>query len=176
MLYKNILLQKYFLKNEEHLKSFYPGISETIFIQKLQNLTSQEILKAFPLIEQGFPLSYITGEHFFFLNYFIVSPAVLIPRFETEILVELALQKVKAQNVSELKVLDLCSGSGCIGLSLLSELKNKTIKMFFADISAEALEISQRNYQKLRCHFGNHQANLIVSICSVPLITKIVLM
>ncbi|MCI6366352.1 MAG: hypothetical protein MR911_07645, partial [Spirochaetia bacterium] len=74
----------------------------------------------------GLPVAYITGHKEFYGLDFIVSPAVLIPKPDTEILVENAIDRIKdkmyAHPESILMVCDMCTGSGCIGLSVLRSL------------------------------------------------------
>ncbi len=85
------------------------------------------------------PLQYITGEQEFMGLPFKVSPAVLIPRQDTETLVEEALKVIKPG----MKVLDLCTGSGCI---LISILKNVTgVEGLGIDISKQALIVAKEN-------------------------------
>ncbi|PIF05876.1 MAG: protein-(glutamine-N5) methyltransferase, release factor-specific [Draconibacterium sp.] len=86
------------------------------------------------------PVQYILGKTEFYGLKIRVSPAVLIPRPETEELVALVLQK----NIMEKpKILDLGTGSGCIALALKSRLKNATVTG--VDISGDALEIAREN-------------------------------
>lgn len=94
------------------------------------------------------PLQYITGHQEFWSLDFKVTPDVLIPRPDTEILVEEALKVVSGQGsvASEnrpLRILDLCTGSGCIAISLAKELKYAVV--FAADASAAALQIAREN-------------------------------
>lgn len=86
----------------------------------------------------GEPLQYITGECWFYGRRFISEPGVLIPRFDTECVVEYALSLLGSNE----SVLDLCCGSGCIGLTLALE---KDADVCFADISAQALALTERN-------------------------------
>lgn len=89
----------------------------------------------------GVPLQYITGKTEFMGLPIEVNENVLIPRPDTECIVERALNLIS----SESDVLDLCSGSGCIGIALKKIGKCKTIT--FSDISASALEICKKNCQ-----------------------------
>ena len=84
------------------------------------------------------PLQYITGKAYFMGLEFVVTPAVLIPRFDTEVLVEEAIKYIDADSV----VLDMCTGSGCIAVSIAALSKAKVVG---ADISLEALEIAKEN-------------------------------
>ena len=92
------------------------------------------------------PIQYITGQREFYGLPFKVSPAVLIPRPETELLVELALEYLKNLPEEKRRVLDLGTGSGCIGLSLA---KNIACQVWAVDISKPALEIAQENADRL---------------------------
>lgn len=88
------------------------------------------------------PLQYITGEQEFMGLNFKVNPHVLIPRQDTEILVEEALKAI----TPGMEILDLCTGSGCIAVSL-AKFKPKT-KVQGADISPEALQVSEENAKR----------------------------
>src|SRR5262249_25104075 len=91
----------------------------------------------------GEPVAYIVGEKDFYRSTFQVSAAVLIPRPETEALVEEAitycLQREKSL-ASQIHVLDLGTGSGCIGLSILTEVPSA--KLTAVDISSEAISVA----------------------------------
>lgn len=89
------------------------------------------------------PLQQITGEQEFCGLTFKVNEHVLIPRQDTEILVEAALKKVKP----DMSVLDMCTGSGCILISLLS--MGKDLSGVGADISKEALMVAGENAERL---------------------------
>lgn len=94
---------------------------------------------------QGEPVAYILGYREFFRNTFKVTPATLIPRPETEQIVEEALKW--AEGRSAVTIIDLGTGTGCIGLSLLRELPDA--KLVAVDISAAALEVAQENARNL---------------------------
>ncbi len=89
----------------------------------------------------GEPIAYLTGAREFYGRPFQVSPDVLIPRPETELLVELALERIPPGQA--LEVLDLGTGSGCIAISLALERPHARITA--VDCSAAALAIAQRN-------------------------------
>ncbi|MHB9119570.1 MAG: peptide chain release factor N(5)-glutamine methyltransferase [Burkholderiales bacterium] len=91
--------------------------------------------------QKGEPIAYITGEREFFSLNFKVSPAVLIPRPETELLVELALEKIPAD--SDFRVLDLGTGSGAIAVSLAKQ--RPLARITAADRSAAALAVAAEN-------------------------------
>lgn len=85
------------------------------------------------------PLQYITGEQEFMGLRFLVNSNVLIPRQDTEVLVEEALKRVK----SGMEVLDMCTGSGCIIISILKHASG--VRGTAADISKQALIVAKEN-------------------------------
>ena len=89
------------------------------------------------------PVAYILGDQEFYGHLFKVSPAVLIPRPETEHLVEKALEWCRAGGLTAPKILDLCTGSGCVGLTLALELPGASVTL--SDLSPEALDIATAN-------------------------------
>lgn len=92
------------------------------------------------------PVAYILGYRDFYKARFKVGPGVLIPRPDTEIAVEEALRRLPKDG-DDLLILDLCAGSGAIGLSILGEREGA--RAILSDISEEALEIARANAQAL---------------------------
>lgn len=93
---------------------------------------------------EGEPVQYITGRCEFMSLEFEVCRGVLIPRADTEVLVETALERLSNRKAA---VWDLCCGSGCVGLSIAAYNKNVTVTL--ADVSDTALEVSARNAERL---------------------------
>ena len=102
------------------------------------------------------PLQYILGQREFFGLNFTVSPGVLIPRPETELLVERVLEHMEGLVEDERKVLDLGTGSGCIAISIV---KNAPCQAWATDISEKALGIARLNGQNLGIPEGAIQWN-----------------
>lgn len=92
------------------------------------------------------PIAYILGRREFWGRAFEVSPAVLIPRPETETLVERALALLPLDR--EARVVDLCTGSGCVGITLAAE--RPLVTAVLTDLSAAALAVAARNAEKHR--------------------------
>lgn len=105
------------------------------------------------------PLQHITGIAYFMGLEFTVNEHVLIPRFDTEVLVEEVLKRIKGQE----RILDMCTGSGCILLSLLHERPMCTGTG--ADISEKALEVARKNAAALDLNPTFIQTDLYEHIC-----------
>jgi len=97
--------------------------------------------KTIEKIIEGIPLQYITNTQEFMKLKFYVDENVLIPQPDTEILVEEVLKIAKKENKE--KILDICAGSGCIGISLAYYLENAKVTM--SDISKNAIDIAKKN-------------------------------
>ncbi len=95
------------------------------------------------------PIAYLTGRAHFFNLEFEVGPGVLIPRADTETLVENVMQFVRHQpGMESPRILDLCTGSGCIAAALAYHLKSATVLAI--DLSPAAVAIAQKNMQRLK--------------------------
>jgi release factor glutamine methyltransferase len=154
-----------------------------IYVQFDRPLVDEELAKCRSWLQrrgQGEPLQYIHGQVEFFNCVIKVTPAVLIPRQETEILVDKII-KVLAQEVSlsGKVLLDLCCGSGYIGIALKKQFPELTV--YLSDISAKALEIARENANNngvdveflegdLLLPFKDRSADFIV--CNPPYISE----
>lgn len=92
-------------------------------------------------IIQGMPIQYITNKQEFMKLDFYVDENVLIPQPDTEILVEKAIEEAK--KIENVKILDMCTGSGCIGISIAKNIENA--KVTLVDISENVIEIAKKN-------------------------------
>lgn len=105
------------------------------------------------------PLQYIIHEQYFYGNRFYINENVLIPRADTEILVEEVSKIVKKND----KVLDLCTGSGCIAISL--KKANPNIDMLASDINPNALVVAMVNSKINKVNVSFVRSNLFENIC-----------
>jgi release factor glutamine methyltransferase len=105
------------------------------------------------------PVQYITGESWFFRRRFKVSLQVLIPRPETEELIEHVIAYVNFKGLVACHVLDLCTGSGCIPITLALELPKS--KVLATDISAEALAVAKENADVNKASVDFHQHDIL---------------
>ena len=112
----------------------------------------------------GVPVAYIVGRQAFYREEYKVTPSVLIPRADTELLVETALRFLGAldfpagdvnlvpessERLTSPRILDLCTGTGCVGISVLNALLSKGIpaQAVLSDISEEALAVARDNIE-----------------------------
>lgn len=109
--------------------------------KEVENIDRDRYIKNVKRLILGEPLQYITGIQEFMKLNFLVTKDVLIPRPDTEILVEEVIRK--AENISNPVILDLCTGSGAIAVSLAKYIKN--VHICAVDISSKALEIAKKN-------------------------------
>ena len=129
--------------NAEVLLMFVLGVHRAyLYAHPERELTPEEEARYDEVLAQratGMPSQYITGHQEFWGLDFVVSPAVLIPRPETEHLVETVLEL--ARELPRPKIVDVGTGSGAIALALAHELKSAEV--YAVDLSADALEIAQ---------------------------------
>ncbi len=116
------------------------------------------------------PLQHLTGEQGFMGLVFCVNRHVLIPRQDTEILVETALERMKPG----MQILDMCTGSGCILLSLLKLCKAEGVTGTGTDISKEALRVAVSNAERLGIRAKFVQGDLFENIGSQKIFDMIV--
>ena len=135
--------------------------------------SEESFLKLLRRREQREPLAYILGVQEFWSLDFFVSPDVLIPRPETELLLEKAIAIYRETPESSGAILDLCCGSGVIAIVLAKELGRKVLAV---DISMEAIWIARKNARK---HGVSHlidfvQSDLLTAVSPVPYFSLVV--
>ena len=133
------------------LVAYAVGKTKEEFVRDLRLYTSDENEQKIRALLQrriaGEPLAYLIGEWEFHGLPITVTPDVLIPRMDTEVLVDAALQVLVGRKMNA-RILDLCSGSGCIGCALAHELPAARVVM--VDISDAALAVSKENLRRNR--------------------------
>lgn len=105
-------------------------------------IKKEDYKKALKKLEEGYPIQYIIGNVEFLGNIIDVNENVLIPRFETEYLVEKTIKYLKKFNKVNIDILEIGTGSGCISISLKKELKCNIDAL---DISKYALDVAKNN-------------------------------
>lgn len=155
------------------------GLSRAMYyMEPLRQVNETEYLEKIEIRAQHYPLQYITGCQWFMGYPFKVNESVLIPRQDTELLVECAVSKIKDK---DLNVLDMCTGSGCIAISIDKLCRNANVTA--ADISTSALEVALYNNDKNGANvrflesdlFGNIHGKYDIIISNPPYIpTKVI--
>lgn len=113
--------------------------------------------------QRGLPLAYILGHKEFFSRKFIVTKHTLVPRPETEILVEEVLKKV-ATSANDCAILDVGTGSGCIAITLSLELRQQSMPVFASDFFRRALRVAQKNAHELGASVTFFHSDLLAQI------------
>ncbi len=111
--------------------------------RRLQEIEWTQFNKWINRRAEGENVAYIRGRKEFYSLVFTVNPAVLIPRPETELLVDGALEYLHGTQIEEPRVLDLATGSGCIAVAIARY--HSRCRVTASDISGEALDVAQRN-------------------------------
>ena len=122
------------MKNKLEKKISLVEIEELKKIKKYNRRNIKKILN-------DYPSQYIIGYVNFYGNKIIVNKNVLIPRYETETLVYKTLELIKDMKIHNPKILDLCTGSGCISIALKKELNCEIIA---SDISNKAIKVAKK--------------------------------
>lgn len=126
--------------------------------EELSEEQESQLKKSISLRKTGLPIAYITGHKEFYGIDFMVSPDVLIPKPDTEVLVENSIEIIKClQDKSDhtLNILDMCTGSACVAISIIKTLKDlhspgeSNLKFTLADISNKALDIARENARRI---------------------------
>lgn len=145
-------IQEYFVepKDIDELLTYFLNISrqELFVLEEIPEEKLEEIFAWLERVKRTEPIAYITGRAEFFGREFIVDKRVLVPRIDTEVLVEKVLEYSK--NLGQKATLcDVGTGSWCIGQSIFLSQDPKNIEKLVAfDISAEAIEVAKINAQK----------------------------
>ena len=151
-----------------YLLEYVTGVSKAMYFAEPERAVSEEnadrYIDCIRRRAAHIPLQHITGEQEFMGYPFCVNEHVLIPRQDTEILVEEAIQVMRPK----MKVLDMCTGSGCIVLSILKMCREKyymtELQGIGADVSEEALKVARENGRRLEVPVTWIQSDLFAKI------------
>jgi len=156
-----------------------------IYMKYEQPLSDAEVSICRELVRRraaGEPIAYIIGEKGFYGENFSVGPGVLIPRPETELIVEQALEYIKKRGLENPTILDLGAGTGCIGFSILKNCEKA--KLTSVEKSVQAFEYLKSNQERLgltersrlvcdsvlKAEFSEHEFDIVVA--NPPYIAK----
>lgn len=143
---------------------------EKLIINNNQEITKKHNHQINNLVKKrltGEPIAYLIKEKNFYNLNFSVTKNTLIPRPESELIIEQVLQEIKNENKKKKIIIDIGTGSGCLIISLAHNLKLDNIKYFGIDISPQALKIAKKNSQK-------YKLNKIIKFISGDLLKPII--
>lgn len=132
-----LLAQRLGWRREKLLASYPDFLDQAVY---------SDFMKLIDKRSQGYPVAYITGNKEFYGRAFYVEEGILCPRPDTEILIEEALQQIESHQYK--RVHDLCTGSGCIALTLA--LENKGLRVSASDISETSEKVFNKNRKSLQ--------------------------
>lgn len=143
------------------LLNINPLIINTKLNEEVNNDIYKKYIEGVKALQNNIPIQYVLGKWNFYGYEFLVNKDVLIPRFETEELVENTLTYID-KYFDNPKVLDLCTGSGCIGITIAKERPNLDVDI--SDISDKALDVARSNREKLNANVKIIKSDLLESI------------
>ena len=142
------------------LLSYASNYQNTIYMHNNISISKKDKNKFYCFLEkriQGKPVSRILGSRNFWKSNFLINKYTLDPRPDTEVIIDV-LTKACSYSCNHFQVLDLGSGSGCIGLSLIDEIKNASL--LSVDICKQSLEILNKNAHRLNLMNKLHYAQI----------------
>ena len=165
----NILVQNYFKisKADLHMKDIPLSVKDITHLDSM-----------FDQLLQNKPVQYITGETYFYNDKFLTPPGVFIPRPETELLVDCAIEYL-SKSKDSLKIIDFCTGSGCILLSIAKKFPNH--EYIGLDKSELAIKTAEKNRKSLGLKnvqffnqdiFEYNQSKADLLLCNPPYLAK----
>ena len=159
-----------YIKAKKLLEYVLNQSKEELVINSLKEVSKENEKRYESLLEeiiQGKPIQYITkSQEFMGLNFY-VDENVLIPQPDTEILVEETLKLIKEKYLNKnIKILDLCTGSGAIAISIAKYIENlnNKIEIYALDVSKQALEIAKKNARENNTKINFIQSNMFEEI------------
>ena len=150
--------------------------TNVFLVKDISEPIAEKTIKIIEEYKKGIPLAYLLGSTYFYNRKFIVTPDVLVPRHDTEVLVELTEKKIIADSLignenSPYRILDLCCGSGIIGISLAylcdwlhDRHRDLVYDITAADYSAAALDVAAKNAAMHHADINLVQSNLFEDI------------
>ncbi|MBU9710360.1 peptide chain release factor N(5)-glutamine methyltransferase [Bacillus tamaricis] len=157
----------------ERLLQHHTGWSRTRLLAEYHTILEEELVDKFQkdvhLAAKGTPVQHITGEETFYGRTFLVSSDVLIPRPETEELIEAVLARLplihNSSNGIPVKIVDVGTGSGIIAVTLALELSDSIVTA--TDISPEALSVAKQNAKRLHAEVTFLKGDLLEPLTSI---------
>ncbi len=166
-------------RSSEEILAYVLGCKRLdLYLRSLMPLQEEELQKVRELLKkrgEGRPLAYIFGYVDFYGYRLKITPDVLIPRQETEILVDLVVKEIRQEDFKQKVLWDIGAGSGCIGLSIKKALPE--LQVVLSDISKKALEIARENAASHELDVTFVEGDLYLGkgdyvVCNPPYVTQ----
>ena len=167
---KDINVEEYYLKTKMLLLDILNKSKEYLIINKDEEVNKELeniFFEKLELLKKNIPIQYIINKQEFYGYEFFVNENVLIPQPDTEILVEEVINYINSKIIgnSKVDVLDLCTGSGIIGICLKKKLESK-VCIYESDVSKNALEVAKKNAERLDADITFIESDLFEKINS----------
>ena len=130
-----------------------------IFINDNKEYFTEDFRKKLDRLSNGEPVEYIVNKAYFYKRYFYVNENTLIPRNETEELIEKTIYYLNKYNISSLSIVEVGSGSGCIAITLGLEVHGSKVDSY--DISNGALEVASINNDRMGTHVSFYRGDCL---------------
>ncbi|WP_249869335.1 peptide chain release factor N(5)-glutamine methyltransferase [Oceanobacillus saliphilus] len=161
----------------EILLQHHLGASRAQFFMRMQDPVPQAVVDLFKAdiekhAQTGIPVQHLTGYETFYGRDFSVNHHVLIPRPETEELVQHVIESVKDVDLEQLTIVDIGTGSGIIAITLALELPQATV--YATDISEEALHVAKRNAAQLQANVKFLQGDFLQPVIDKGIVADII--
>lgn len=153
-----VLLEDHLMQDRAHLLAHPETIIEPAILERLQSAVYER--------SKHVPLAYIRQQVSFYGRSFYVDPAVLVPRPESEAMIDIA--KELPGLVAQVPIADIGTGSGCLGITVALEAPSANI--WLSDIDQQVLNIAKRNAESLGVHAHFVQSDLLESVPDVTII------
>ena len=140
------------------------GIGEREALELIK--VSKNIKRDVKLLKKDYPIQYLIGNVDFYGYNIVVNESVLIPRPETEYLVELTIKEINSRKISKPVILDICTGSGCIAISLKGKIKDSEV--YASDKSIRALNVAKENFKNNKMKICYIKSDLFKNLPEYP--------
>lgn len=175
----SLFLEKYNRETRvaELLLEHHLGLTRNAFFMNMREAIAIDIEDRFMAdvkkhAETGIPIQHLTGYEEFYGRRFSVDNHVLIPRFETEELVQQVIKTVKSNADTPIRLVDVGTGSGIIAITLALELEN--VEVLATDISSEALKVAKKNASELGAMVTFKQGDFLESLINEDIFVDII--
>ena len=150
------------------------SLGQVFLLQEIDNKVAKQVICVANEVKNGVPLAYAVGKTWFFGLPFVVNEHVLVPRNDTETLIETVLSWCRGiwedkKNKGSIRILDMCTGSGCIAVAVKKNFDEMNIRsrVVAIDISEKALDVARKNAKLNEVDVEFIQSDLFKNVLSI---------